>query len=382
MTLTYKIASTCIATGLALAASAEAKTRIVVFANDFSKASAEQVGAELGGVFSRQHAGDRLVGIRAGSGSTIFDVTIPNEPIYDTHKGHRDKLLGPAWQVAMAYLKASLTTAPPAEGPASQIDYPGTLGALGYYTAEKPEIAFFGDARYFDARQPHFSMVKGYPTDDHYARSRSDTPFGAAGMQGSLAGVHTHVCLTADEWVNDAHKEGVQRSYALIAGAYGGELATFSADLPGCALRFAEGRDDGARHFAADPGDHRFGMIDLTLTAAAGHMTSAAAASDLDAVIAKSGGTVTKGTLFLYDTDKEDGDAVYVVAAGGYSQRVDLTNAGVTIEVPLTQGALQVMGAADGNGGITVGIRTEDGRTIVSQSIDVGEDLSIPIDAL
>ncbi len=123
-------------------------------------------------------------------------------------------------------------------------------------------------------------------------------------------------------------------------------------------------------------------MIDLTLTAAAGPMTGAAAASDLDAVIAKSGGTVTKGTLFLYDTDKEDGDAVYVVAAGGYSQRVDLTNAGATIEVPLTQGALQVIGAADGNGGITVGILTKDGRNIVSQSIAVGEKLSIPIVAL
>ena len=68
MTLTYKIASTCIATGLALAAPAEAKTRIVVLANDFSKASAEQVGATLGGVFSRQQAGDRLIAIRAGSG--------------------------------------------------------------------------------------------------------------------------------------------------------------------------------------------------------------------------------------------------------------------------------------------------------------------------
>ena len=393
MTLTKLLCGSIVAANVALTTTAEATTRITVFAEDYPKASVEQIATVLAEQFEKLRAGDRLIGIRAGSGSTIFDARVPNEPIYDTHKGHRDKLLMPAWTQATTFLKGTITAAPPAGGPPSQIDYPGSLERLAYFASEKPEVAFFGDARYFDDRQPQFSMVRGFPTDVHYARSRSETPFGVAGMEGSLEGMRTHVCMTTEAWINDAHKEGVQRSYALMAQIFGAELATFSADVRGCAVRFAEGRSDGARTFTLNVEDRLFGMVDVTLQPTPegvvdpGQLTnplivsSGADMSDLDIIVATSAGSVTKGTLFLYDTDQEDGDAVFIVAEG-YKQQVDLTNNGVTLDVPLTQGALSVVGAADGDGGITVGIRTGDGRTIISRKIDVGEALSIPIDTL
>lgn len=371
---------------LGVAMAAEAKTRIVVLAEDYPQETAQAIGAALAKVFDGVSAGDRLLGIRGGSGETIFEAIVPDDPIYDRHKGHRDKLLGPAWRDAMSHLQKSVqqSGSGPVGAPGSQVDFPGTLGALAYHASEEPEVVVFGDPRYFDERQPDFAMTKGFPTEGHYALSRTTTPFGIAGLEGSLKGVDIHFCATSDEWVNNAHKEGVLRTYAILTAGYGATLSTFSADLTGCAARFAKGQADGARVFERDPQDHRFGMIDATLTAvapdpvptAAGAVGTGSAA--LDAAIKL--GTVQMHSLVLYDTDDEDGDAVEIVA-DGFSKRIVLTKRGETLEVPITLGALQVIGSADGGGGITVGIQTSDGRTIVSDKIAVGQSLAIPVAA-
>lgn len=388
MKLAGILGATIAAVGVAAMSTAEAKTRIVVLASDYSASTAERIANELANVFAGVTAGDRLIGIRGGSGDTIFQAIIPNDPLYASHQGHRDKLLNPAWMDAMSYLEASIavTTTDPVGTPSSQIDFPGSLGTIGYYAAENPEVVFFGDARYFAARQPDFSMVNRFPTDGHYSLSRSDTPFGVVGMEGTLNGVRIHFCMTADDWVNDAHKEGVHRTHALLAAAYGAQLTTFSADLTDCAARFAEGKADGARKFERNADDHRFGMVDVTLAAAPttpvveaapAPVPAATAPDPLAAAIAS--GAVTMEELFLYDTNDEDGDEVEIVAQG-FSYHMVLTKKGETMEVPLTQGALQVIGVVDGGGGgVTVGIRTKDGRSIVSDKIPMGESVAIPI---
>lgn len=386
--LTKTLLLTTALTAALYSAGTAAKDRIVVLAEDYPLETAETIASSLAGLFDALRSGDRLLGIRAGSGATLFEAAVPDDPLFDRHLAHRTKHLRPAWEAAMRHLKDSTETPP--RGPApSQVDFPGMLEALGYFAATKPEVTFFGEPRFVDERTPEFGMMKGYPTDGHFGLSRSDTPFGTAGLEGTLEGIQIHFCATSDDWANEAHREGVQRTYALLADGYGAQLATFSADIAGCSARFREGRSDGARMFQRNPADQRFGMVDVTLPPPPPQPdppptpSAAAPAAELplELRLAIATGTVEMQNLFLFDTDKEDGDVVEIVATG-FQQQVRLTKAGLALEVPVTQGALIVIGRADGGGGITVGIRTDDGRTIASQKIRVGERLAIPVTAL
>lgn len=356
------------------AGTVQAADRIIVFAPDYTQADAEAFGSVLSTIFASQTAGDRLTGIMGSSGRTIFDVRIPDEQLYAGHRKHREKLLNPAWnQQVMPFLRDAVEKGQSATGsaPASQADLPATFQDVAYTTERRPEVMVFGNPIFYDARMPDFSFEKGYPTDGHLALSRAQSPFGAKDMEGLLDGIENiHFCLTAEtEWVNTAHEEGTHRFYSLHAEALGTRLATFTQDLAGCARRFMEADAAGARKFERDMHDDRFSMVDVT-----GY-------SELPTTLqAEIGAGITRmRTLFLYDTDQEDGDVVDIVATGGYSRRIALKKVPQMVEVPVTHGALHVVGVRDGNGGITVGVRTTAGQVIVSDNIAVGQKIEIPL---
>ena len=69
--------------------------------------------------------------------------------------------------------------------------------------------------------------------------------------------------------------------------------------------------------------------------------------------------------IHLFDNCDEDGDVVRVLVNGLPVGEVPITHAGTTLSVPFTAGqtnTVSIMGVHDGGGGITLGLRTSEGR--------------------
>ena len=70
--------------------------------------------------------------------------------------------------------------------------------------------------------------------------------------------------------------------------------------------------------------------------------------------------------IMLFDSCDEDGDVVDVIIDGHPFARVPITNAGVTLSVPLNSGStIEILGVRDGVGGITVACKTSRGEGFV-----------------
>lgn len=373
---------TMMTAGLLLAslASAQAADQILILPADLSEEDAIGVANALKGRFENLRAGDRLIGIVGVTGETIFDVNIPDEEIYAKHAGHRQKLMVPAWQKTVAHIKRAVEKGSKAAagGLGSQVDLPTMLDQLRYRAENKPIVTVIGNPLYHDSRMPDFSMAKAYPNDAHFERSRAQTPFGTQGVLGVLDGMQFHFCTIGANWVNTTHEKGVEGAYGKMIAGYGAKLVTFGRGLSNCSNRAAAGDSSGAATYTLASNGEPVEMIDVTARVPdPGQVVSSGPISpELKQAI--DDGLVRMANLYVFDTAQEDGDVVEIIAAG-YSKHVALLNEPQKIEVPLTAGHLQVVGVKDGQGGITVGIRTEAGAVIVSDKIAPGARLDIPI---
>lgn len=367
--------STCLATAVGvmlLSASglSAATERIIVLAPDYPLADAEQIADMLGRtVLAGLAPGDGLTVLEGASGRTIVDVRVPDEPIYATHRRQLARVLQPAWTQLQSHLTgaARRTEAEDRTRPGSQVDLPSVVQNLGYAAARAPDVLVIGNPLHHDETMPAISFRSGYPTAGHLALNRSTSPLGTDGL--SLAGVNgIHFCVTSNSaFLNAVHEEGVQRYWSLYAEALDTRLLTYTPSFAECAKRFMAGEGSGARTFSASDAD-RVAMIDASVY------------SDLPPALQTeiASGITRFESLGVFDWDAEDGDVVEIIGTD-FRQRVDLRNRPETVRVPITHGALRVVGIADGNRGITVGIKTADDRMIVSDTIAVGETVDIPL---
>lgn len=372
---------------LALGAPAQADDRLVFLAPDLARPDAEEVLNGLGPVLDDLLAGDGLAGFEAGTGRSLFEVRLPEDPLYDTHGGLRRNIFDPSLPGIVEAVRGIVERrdqALPVPAP-GQIDMPRTLDAMALHAAPGTSAAVVGNVLYNSPDLPDYSMIQAYPTDGHFARSRSVTPFGGQGYENSLDGMTIHVCVTDTAWVNPAHQAGVQRVYARMIAQRGAMMATFSTDLAGCMQRFAQGRTDGARDFSNEPQDDRVAMIDPTKPVEvpvvavrpppprlAAPVRPTALQEELDL------GVTEMRELTFWDTDVEDGDVVRIVGTD-FEMTVNLTNAPQTIEVPVKLGVLELVGVFSGQGDITVGVRTEDGTELVRGGIQPGQSVGIDL---
>lgn len=366
---------------------AQAADRLVFVAPDLERADAETILNGLGPVLDGLGAGDMLVGAEAGTGRTLFEASLPADLIYDTHNGLRRKVFDAATPGIVGAVRGIVerrTDARPGPAP-GQIDMPRTLDAMAYDAAPGTHVAVIGNVLRVSPDTPDHSMIEAYPTDGHFAQSRAVTPFGGQGYEGSLDGTVLHVCVTDAAWVNPAHQAGVERAHARMIEQRGGLMATFSTDLAGCMQRFAQARTDIARDYSTEPFDDRVAMIDPTkpvevpvvaAKVAPPVVTEPALPPSLQEELAS--GVTEMRELTFWDTDGEDGDVVQVVGTG-FSVTVNLLNAPQTVEVPVTLGAVRVVGVSSGQGPITVGVRTEDGTEVVRGGIEPGQTVSIDL---
>lgn len=116
------------------------------------------------------------------------------------------------------------------------VRFPQFLDFVGENLAgagDAPVVVVLGNPLYLDPKEPGFSMVDGYfPSDGHLTASREQSVFGLQGRTAALQGVVVHYGWFGHPWVNEIHRENIDRFWTLYLDRQGGKLATFCGDLP------------------------------------------------------------------------------------------------------------------------------------------------------
>ncbi|HEY3862170.1 MAG TPA: hypothetical protein VGO59_09805 [Verrucomicrobiae bacterium] len=135
---------------------------------------------------------------------------------------------------------------------------------------EKLPLLLIGSPLYQDAREPDFSMTGGYfPSDGHLRASREESVFGLNPGDASAGRPRIYWAYFGDPWVNDLHREKVERFWALYAERRGGRLASFSSDLATAMAAFgaqSSGASAASNGWAADPLQAKPEMVRVTRT--------------------------------------------------------------------------------------------------------------------
>jgi hypothetical protein len=226
-----------------------------------------------------------FTGIRPGNTLGIFNATDRqrlaqiNLPKDEAQANQRLRLklfgaqLAPIGPFITAATTATTTTT------ASNISFPQFLRELGNTVlptmpGKAVEVMMIGSAKYDDKREPKFSMLQGhFPTDGHLLVDDTVSPYGAANRANTLKGATIHFCVTDKEWVDDLHRQRVQRFWTLYVAQLGGKLATFTSDLALCTQRLLAKNTDGGERYTVD---HRQTKAEMLRIIRGGNRTSEA----------------------------------------------------------------------------------------------------------
>jgi hypothetical protein len=134
--------------------------------------------------------------------------------------------------------------------------------------AAKLPLLLIGSPLYQDAKEPGFSMTDGhFPSDGHLRASREASVFGVTQGDSSPQGLLVSWVYFGDPWVNDLHREKVERFWSLYLERRGARLASFSADLPTAMSAFtseAAGTSAQSKGWVADPLQTKPEMVRVT----------------------------------------------------------------------------------------------------------------------
>jgi hypothetical protein len=127
-------------------------------------------------------------------------------------------------------------------------------------------VLLLGSPLYQDAKEPDFSMVDGYfPSDGHLQAPRERSVFGL--REATTPPLVVHWVYFGDPWVSELHKEKVTRFWTLYLERRGGQLVTFSGDLPTALQGFRQGPAGvaaTAKRWAIDTDQTKIEMLRIT----------------------------------------------------------------------------------------------------------------------
>lgn len=232
---------------------------------DFSGERAE-IEALISKAFVATKPGDTLSIYNAGERQRLSYLSIPQNPSYENQRLKQKTFAGELQ--AIRPLLERMGGAP--EAPPSNIGLPQFLreianSALPTFEGKQAEVLVVGSAKYYDDRERQFSMLDGYfPSDGHLLANDDQSPFGVANRQGSLAGVNVHLCSTDTDWIDDVHRQRVERFWSLYVRQMGGTLASFTPDLNVCAQRFVGKVNETSEQFEIDPQQTKAEMLRIT----------------------------------------------------------------------------------------------------------------------
>ncbi len=116
------------------------------------------------------------------------------------------------------------------------IRMPQALQFIGanYPTTQDSDVILLGSPLYDDPKDKIFTMSKyRIPGDGHLTNNRSNTPYGIKGQTSLLTKRTVHLAFPNEDWrQGDQHGYFVQRFWTLFIEGQGGQLSTFTRDLP------------------------------------------------------------------------------------------------------------------------------------------------------
>lgn len=163
---------------------------------------------------------------------------IPTNPGY---RHPRAKLM-----VNKEVIKALLEFAEKAREPKEEEGEPSVAGAMRWPQflrfigenlshSEETEVVLLGNPLYDDPKEPDYSMANDnrVPADSQLLAQKRRTPFGTKGDSELLSNIRVHLGFPNINWKsNNQNSFLVKRLWALFIEKQGGQLITFTGDLP------------------------------------------------------------------------------------------------------------------------------------------------------
>ncbi|MEM6890839.1 MAG: hypothetical protein AAF636_22290 [Pseudomonadota bacterium] len=379
---------TALATILSLPALANPDQMIAYVPTQSDATGARMVYEQIIGLMEEMTPSQSLEVIEFPAAVQVLALNTPAE--MPEHPAWRREFFGGAVEILQQYSTRSYQAGvgQAAVSPSNQVALHDVISSLPRRAVESPEVLIFGSPREFDPTDEENNTVTRFPNDAFLGLPVEQSRFGTVGLTGRLDGMRVHVCLIDDEYVDPRHPDMLERFTALRIDAMGGVLASWTDDVHECVRRAQAGRDDGRRAFTRNQTDDTptyYEIENVVLTAPVDLSRQLDLLDELpvDTRIRQQiaadieTGVTTLVSVNLFDTDHEDGDVVEI-RADGLAFRVHLRNAPQRVVLPIQEGHVTMVGIADGNGGITVGIETEDGSRSLTPVMRVGEIVEVP----
>ncbi|WP_299416187.1 hypothetical protein [uncultured Sulfitobacter sp.] len=307
------------------------------------------------------------------------------------------EVLMPMFKELARHLKGAMSKQANGDSAAQgQLALPDMMADLGMFVKGGETVIFMGSAQFYDGRYPGFSTLNAYPDAGNARLEPAQSPFGAEGVELLPDGVVFHFCDMAEGYDSVSHSEGVQDSWLRLIDAYNGKVASYMMLTDRCIIRAISGIVDNAPEVPRTPdkgsiqmwGPRTIQPSQPTHTSNSAPFGGGGLKPKVDDIPNIDGAqarklqdlvTQGKGKLMrvaFWDTAQEDGDQIDVIIGQGPNQinlRIELTHKEVWYTVPATAKGIEILAVSEGGGGgVTLGIRTEDG--FVNQSPKLRKD--------
>lgn len=180
--------------------------------------------------------GDRCLVFDAFHLQSIGMFSVPDKSVYGHPKAKiqaNRPLVAALFQFAKAARRPQGETEPAVAG---AIRLPQALRFIGtdYPVTKDSDLILLGSPLYDDPKERDFTMRRNFiPGDGHLTRTRSTTPYGIKGQESLLANRRVHLAFPDETWkTGENYGYVVHRFWTLAIEGQGGQLVTFSNDLP------------------------------------------------------------------------------------------------------------------------------------------------------
>lgn len=218
-----------------------------------------QINAVLKFLAETLEPGDRCILFDAYHVQTIGTFTVPDKAVYRQPKAKiqaNRQAVGAMIQFARAAKKPQGESEPSVVG---AIRLPQALRFIGqdYPVIQDADVILLGSPIYDDPKEQAFTMrLNHVPGDGHLTKARSATPYGIKGQESLLAKRRVHLGFPDDRWKQDDHHSYfVQRFWTLFVEGQGGQLSSFTHDLPTLFQRVKSNVPSAKHDYKIEPTD-------------------------------------------------------------------------------------------------------------------------------
>mgnify|MGYP001064582018 CR=1 FL=1 len=179
---------------------------------------------------TRLSPGDEAVLIDGYTLETIGKFIVPEGKIYSSPKARLN-----ANRAVIANLVRFTEQGDPSNKP-NAVLLPQLLRHIAVnLSSDKPlAVLVVGSPFYIDPVNQSFSMTGSrYPADNHLIASRAETPYGTKNQQDLLSNIRIHLKYESESiFASTSYRYNIERFWTLYTTEQGGELVTFTADMP------------------------------------------------------------------------------------------------------------------------------------------------------